>query len=61
MSRGVQTFKQTDVTKACKGAARAGLEVQHFEIDRAGKIVVFTGKSAAPKTDEPPNDWDSVK
>jgi hypothetical protein len=27
------------VTKACKGAVRAGLDVQRVEIDQAGKIV----------------------
>jgi hypothetical protein len=44
MSRGAQTFKQGDVTKAVKGAVNAGLEVQRVEIDQAGKIVVFAGK-----------------
>jgi hypothetical protein len=44
MSRGVQTFKLNDVTKACKGAVRAGLEVQRVEIDQDGKISVVTGK-----------------
>ena len=53
MSRGVQIFKQSDVTKACKGAVQAGLDVQRVEIDRAGKIVVFAGKSADPQTDQP--------
>ncbi|WP_192740836.1 hypothetical protein [Bradyrhizobium sp. OAE829] len=41
MSRGAQTFKQGDVTKAVKGAVNAGLEVQRVEIDQAGKIVNF--------------------
>jgi hypothetical protein len=45
MSRGVQTFKQNDVTKACKAAARAGLEIRRVEIDyHARKISVVTGK-----------------
>jgi hypothetical protein len=41
MSRGVQAFKQTDVTKAARAAVNAGLAVHRIEIDRAGKIVVF--------------------
>jgi hypothetical protein len=45
MSRGAQTFKQADVTKAAKGALNAGLDVQRIEIDQAGKIVVFAGKA----------------
>jgi hypothetical protein len=44
MSRGAQKFKQGDVTKALKGAVKAGLNVQRVEIDRDGKIVMFTGK-----------------
>ena len=44
MSRGAQTFKQGDVTKALRGTVKAGLNVQRIEIDREGKIVVYTGK-----------------
>jgi hypothetical protein len=45
MSRGVQTFKETDLTKAIRGAQKAGLNVHRFEIDRAGKIVVLADKA----------------
>ena len=31
MSRGAQSFKQGDVTKAVKGVVKAGLEVQRVE------------------------------
>jgi hypothetical protein len=61
MSRGPQTFKQSDVTKACKGTVRAGLEVQRVEIDQAGKIVVFAGKPADPQIRQSANEWDSIK
>ena len=44
MSRSAQSFTQGDITRAVKGAVKAGLNVQRFEIDRDGKIVVFTGK-----------------
>jgi peroxiredoxin len=44
MSKAQHTFKQYDVTRALKGAVKAGLNVQRYEIDRDGKIVVFTGK-----------------
>jgi hypothetical protein len=57
MSHGAQLFRQNDVTKACKGAIRAGLEIQRVEIDRAGKIVVFAGKPANTK---PANERDSA-
>jgi hypothetical protein len=60
MSRGVQTFKQGDVTKAIKAAVKAG--VKDWRIEIAGKIIV-TG--AAPREEQNPtseaNEWDSVK
>ena len=56
MSRGAQTFTQNDVTKACKGAVKAGLEIQRVEIE-AGKIVIFAGKPPDAKS---ANEWDSV-
>ena len=43
MSRRAQPFTQTDVTRAAKGAVKAGLTVQRIEFE-PGKIVVFTGK-----------------
>ncbi|MGY2986491.1 hypothetical protein ACVI1K_003838 [Bradyrhizobium sp. USDA 4508] len=43
MSRGPQTFRQADVTKALKGAVAAGIDVRRVEIDRDGKIVVVAG------------------
>ena len=55
MSRGTQTFRQADLTKALKGAAAAGIDVGRVEIDKAGKIVVVAaGKSAEanPETSE---------
>ncbi|RJF69610.1 hypothetical protein [Rhodopseudomonas palustris] len=60
MSRGAQTFRQADVTKALKAAAAAGITVQRFEIDREGKLVVIAGQ---PADVEPagPNEWDSVR
>lgn len=44
MSRGVQAFKQTDVTKAIRAARKAGLDVERYEIDRAGTITIVTTK-----------------
>jgi hypothetical protein len=44
MSRRAQPFTQTDVTNAVMGAVKAGLNVHRYEIDREGKIVVYTGK-----------------
>lgn len=49
MSKGVQTFRQSDLTKALKGAAAGGIKVTRVEIDRSGKIVVIAGRE--PDTD----------
>jgi hypothetical protein len=50
MSRGIQAFKERDLTKALNGARNAGFTVLRFEVDRSGKIsVVIAGK--APEAD----------
>jgi hypothetical protein len=66
MSRGIQAFKQTDAVKALKAAKSAGFDVQRFEIDRAGKIVIIIGKPEAAElvlaeSAGEPNEWDDVK
>lgn len=59
MSRGPQTFKQGDLTKALKAAANAGISVKRFEIDRDGKIIVVTDGSIPSVHAE--NEWDKVR
>jgi hypothetical protein len=53
MARGLQIFRQSDITKAIMAAQKAGLDVRRFEIDRAGKIVVLTDKAANRADVEP--------
>ena len=60
MSRGVQSFRQGDVTKALKGAQNAGLEVQRIEIE-AGKIVVFAGRADQRPAGPLVTGWDEVR
>jgi hypothetical protein len=62
VSRGAQSFTQNDITKALKGAVKAGLNPRRTEIDKkTGNIIMtFTG---APDAGEPPtdrNEWDDV-
>ena len=54
MANRPATFKQSDVTRAAKGALAAGLPVARIEIDRDGKIVVVVDNGAT----NPVNDWD---
>ena len=52
MSRALLTFKRSDVTRALKAAAAAGIDVGRIEIDRDGKIIVVAAAPAtAPDTD----------
>jgi hypothetical protein len=62
MSRGPQTFKQTDVTKAIRAAVAAGLPVARFEIDRDGKIIVIAGRpEQGQDAGAEANEWDAVR
>jgi hypothetical protein len=62
MSRGQQTFKQSDVTKALKATVKAGIAVERVEIDKNGKIVVVTARRDDAANSENPeqNEWDGV-
>ena len=60
MSKGKQAVKQAAVTRAIKGAVKAGLPPTRSEIDlKTGNIVLFFGPPEA--TEEQSNPWDSVK
>jgi hypothetical protein len=64
MSRGLQSFKQTDVTKALKAAEKAGFDVSRCEIDpHTGKIVMIAGPrdTTAETGSFDVNEWDGVK
>lgn len=49
-------FKQSDVTRAIKGAMAAGKKVERVEVEPSGKIVIYTESQAA--NDDSPSDWD---
>jgi hypothetical protein len=62
MSRGAQSFKQGDVTKAIKGAFNAGLPVKGFRIDKkTGDITVFADHTEALPDNDTSSDWDDVQ
>jgi hypothetical protein len=61
MSRGVQTFKQGDVTKVLKAAEKAGLKVQRAKVGRDGSILLdFDRSVSAPPHSPNLNEWDEV-
>jgi hypothetical protein len=60
MSRDVQTFTQGKVTKALKGADKAGKRVTSAVILPDGTIKLdFEAGAAVPTTNA--NEWDTVK
>jgi hypothetical protein len=62
MSRGPQSFKSGDVTRAIKAAEKAGLKVQRAEVRRDGSILLdFDDRPAKALADQNVNEWDAVK
>lgn len=65
-ARGPSPFRERDVTRAIAGHMKAGLSVARTMIDKAGNIVIVTGKSEpvdlAPDQEatEAVNEWDTL-
>jgi hypothetical protein len=51
------SFKQSDVTRAVKGATNGGMRVDRIEITTNGKIVILSQTSSQNAM---PNPWDEV-
>ena len=62
MSKGLLTFKQTDLLRAIKASQKAGLSIARAEIDRDGKIVVVVGESRQESAgnDNGEQSWDAA-
>jgi hypothetical protein len=58
MSRAPAKFRQADITKAIRGATKAGLSVSRVEIDATGKIVVICSGDA-PEQPESVDGWEA--
>ena len=56
MSRGRQRMQQTDLTKAIKAVAAAGVQAR-VEVDSAGKIVVYVCDKHQDQQAPDPNEW----
>lgn len=61
MSRGVQSFKQGNVTKLVRGAAKGGMKVARVEVVDGKIIVIGTLGAPGEAAVEPHNEWDNVK
>jgi hypothetical protein len=67
MSRGPYTFRERDLTRAIRAAAKAGVPFSGVKVDRDGSIVILIGtpSSPAPANDNhtvapAANEWDEV-
>jgi hypothetical protein len=62
MSRGPQTFRKTDVTKAVLAVVAAGLPVARVEIS-PGRIIIIVagGPEQGQDAGAEVNEWDAVK
>ena len=56
MARAPSTFRQSDVTRAVKAVAAAGVNIARVEIDKSGKIVIVTGDAKAELSELAPLD-----
>jgi hypothetical protein len=54
MSRGPQTFRQRDVTKAVKALVAAGKSVAEIRVDKTGAHIVVAGEADKIKDDGRP-------
>jgi hypothetical protein len=50
-------FRQADLTRAVRGAAKAGVCVARIEIDPNGKIIILSDRARSLETT---NEWDEV-
>jgi hypothetical protein len=58
MTRRASAFLQTDITRAGRGALKAGLSVRRVEIDVTGKIVVICSDDV-PEQPESGAGWEA--
>jgi hypothetical protein len=62
MSRGSQTFRQSDLTRALKGTKAAGIDVARIKITKDGLIEIDTANSsqASDELSGAANQWDDA-
>jgi len=58
MTRAPSIFRQQDLTKAIRGATKAGVNIARIEIARDGKIVIITAAEPTQLRAEEENEWD---
>jgi hypothetical protein len=56
MARAPSIFRQSDITRAIRGALAAGVENVRVEIAKDGRLVIIT--TIAPAQTKSENEWD---
>jgi hypothetical protein len=61
MSRGPQTFRQRDVTRAIKAVVAAGVDVLRVEVDKDGRIIVVAAQgNQNDRMRDGGSEWDAL-
>jgi hypothetical protein len=58
MTRVPSSFRQQDLTKAIRGATKAGVNIAKIEIAKDGRIVIITAPEVAQLGADEENEWD---
>jgi hypothetical protein len=61
MSKGMLTFKETDLRRAIRAFQKLGLPITGAEIHRDGKIVVVVGGEGMGAQESTANEWDGAE
>ena len=54
------TFKQSDITRAVRGAMKAGKDIQRIEIAPGGKIVIIMASENHSNDNEGATGWEDA-
>jgi hypothetical protein len=60
MTRGPSIFRQQDITKAIKGATKAGINIARIEVAKDGRIVIIPAAEGAQIGAGEENEWDRI-
>jgi hypothetical protein len=61
MSRGAQTFRQSDLTKVAKAMTKAGVRNWRAEFSQGRMIVSATSPDGDDGKPDDQNEWDTVR
>jgi hypothetical protein len=60
MTRRNSTFKQGDITRVLRAAAKGGFQAGRVEVAQDGRIVLIADKKEPARNEGEANEWDRV-